>query len=196
MGTSWILLLIFVGMLVLILFYVNYGRWKIDSNMLARNFKPTLFLQKPWHQYASMPNKLQKKCATDISSTYTQKPNGSISIKNTCEGKDGKLITKTGEAYIYAPGKLKVSFAPKVFTYTDKFLQLFGDINLFTSDYYVLSTDNINYTMIGTANLDSLWVLVRDPNYFNLEANKSQYKRLVAIAADRYYPVAELLTSS
>ena len=188
--------LVFIGLLLLILFYVNYGRWRIDSHMLAKNFKSKLFLEKSWHQYAFIPNKFQKKCSTDTSAVYTQKLNGNISVKNTCRDKNGKLITVTGEAYLYTPSKLKVSFVPKILTNVDKFLQIFGDINLFTGDYYVLSTDNINYAMIGTANLDYLWILVIDPNYFNIEKNKSQYKALVAMAADYHYPVTDLLISS
>lgn len=196
MHTWLIMLLVFVGLLILLLFYVNFGRWNISSYMLAKNFKPKLFIDKPWHQYAFIPNRFQKKCVSNINAIYTQKANGNIDIKNSCKTKDGKVIIAKGEGYIYGPGKLKVSFVPKVLTYIDKFLQLFGDINLFTADYYVLSTDNLNYAMIGTSNLDYLWVLVRDPNYFVIKENQPQYKRLVALAADRGYSVINLLTSS
>ena len=191
-----ILLLVFVGMLILLLFYVNYGRWHIDGYMLANNFKPKLFTQKPWHQYAFIPNRFQEKCASNVTAIYTQKSNNNINVKNTCRDKAGKLITANGEAYVYGKSKLKVAFVPKALTYIDKFLQLFGDINLFTADYYVLSTDNINYIMIGTSNLDYLWILSRDPNYFKTKENQPHYKRLVALAADRGYPVSDLLTGS
>jgi apolipoprotein D and lipocalin family protein len=196
MNTWLIVLLVFVGLLILLLFYVNYGRWHIDSNMLAKNFKIKEFLEKPWHQYAFIPNRFQKKCVSDTKATYTRKSNGDINISNTCKTKDGKTTTVHGEGYIYGLSKLKVSFLPKALSYIDKFLQIFGDINLFTADYYVLSTDNINYAMIGTSNIDYLWIVVRDPDYFTIKENQSHYKRLVALAADRGYPVAELVTSS
>lgn len=186
MHTWAIVLLSFVGLIVLVLFYVNFGRWKIDNDMLDHSFNIKSFLDQSWYQYAYLPNKFSKKCKGNITSIYS-----TMDVINKCDSG-----TQKGEVYIYSPSKIKVSYVPKILTYIDKFLQLFGDINLFTKDCYVLSTDNINYVMMGSSNLKSLWIMTKDPNYFNIEDNKPLYKRLVAIAGDLYYPVSDLLTSS
>ena len=68
-----------------------------------------------WYEVARKPMFFERKCAFNVTATYTLNENGNIVVDNKCADQDGDLQRSLGEAFVVnAPfnSKLKVSFLP------------------------------------------------------------------------------------
>jgi apolipoprotein D and lipocalin family protein len=108
-----------------------------------------------WYEIARYPNKFQKQCLSNVSATYTRKPNGRIEVLNECAKGNGKVDSAKGEAKIVdktSNAKLKVRFAPG-------FLSAFGFV---WGDYWVIDLgENYEYAVVGDPDREYLWILSR-----------------------------------
>lgn len=100
-----------------------------------------------WYEIARYENRFEKNM-TNVSATYTLKPNGRIKVENA-GFRNGKHKKATGRAKLpdpSEPGKLKVAF----------FLW-------FYADYYILELDkeNYSYVLVGSSSDKYLWILSR-----------------------------------
>lgn len=105
-----------------------------------------------WYEIARYPNRFQKDC-THSSAVYKLRPDGSISMLNSCLRK-GKMDTTTGKARVVDPltnAKLKVSFFWP-----------------FSGDYWIIDLgEDYDYAVVSTPSRKYLWILARSPEMDN-----------------------------
>jgi apolipoprotein D and lipocalin family protein len=74
-----------------------------------------------WYEIARLPNGFQKKCAGDVTATYTLLDDGKIKIVNKCRMEDGEITEAEGRAKRASDDepntKLKVRFAPAILSF-------------------------------------------------------------------------------
>ena len=67
-----------------------------------------------WYEIARLPNRFQKSCASDVSATYSLRPDGKITVSNQCVTAKGEIKSATGIARLAGKSqpntKLKVTF--------------------------------------------------------------------------------------
>ena len=111
-----------------------------------------------WYEVARKPMFFERKCAFNVTATYTLNENGNIVVDNKCADQDGDLQQSLGEAFVVnAPfnSKLKVSFLPEG-------VRL---IPVGRGDYWILKLDEDYQTvLVGEPRRKYLWVLSRIPN--------------------------------
>lgn len=111
-----------------------------------------------WYEVGRKPIYFERKCAYNITATYTVNENGNIIVDNKCYDGDGNLQQSLGEAFVAnAPfnSKLKVSFLPEGVRW----------IPIGRGDYWVLKLDEEYQTvLVGEPRRKYLWVLSRTPN--------------------------------
>ena len=66
---------------------------------------PSIDLQRyvgTWHEIARFPNTFQRKCAGDVTATYTLLEDGTIKVVNRCRQADGETTEAVGaeESYL------------------------------------------------------------------------------------------------
>lgn len=126
-----------------------------------------------WYEIARYDHFFERGM-TQVTATYSLKPNGKIRVLNTGT-KKGKIKQITGKAYqpdATDPGKLKVSF----------FLW-------FYSDYYILELDpDYQYVIIGSSSDRYLWILSRKSTLPN-----SLYSLLLQKLKERGYSTENLI---
>jgi len=100
-----------------------------------------------WHEQARLPNSFEDGCVY-VTAEYGLRPDGLISVRNSCREADGGGEVANGRARVVgAPGegKLKVSF--------------FGP---FWGDYWVLErADDYAWSLVGEPGGRYFWVLTR-----------------------------------
>lgn len=103
-----------------------------------------------WYEIAKYPNRFEKKCDRDVTAEYVARPDGKVSVVNSCTTLDGKVTESRGWAKIAdkATGaKLTVTF----------FWPFFGD-------YWVIDLGpNYEYAVVGEPSRKYLWILSRTP---------------------------------
>ncbi len=104
-----------------------------------------------WHEIARLPNFFQKKCASDVTATYTMRPDGKINVVNACRKSDGSRTTASGTAKVSEKNgpntKLKVSFFWP-----------------FSGDYWIIDLDpEYRWVAVGEPRRRYFWVLSREP---------------------------------
>ena len=112
--------------------------------------------QGTWYEVARLPNWFQKKCRRDITAIYEWRPDGKITVINTCVSKEGKRTKAKGVARLQtsdSPSKLEVSFFSVL-----GFRPGWGD-------YWVFYLDrDYNLAVVGDRNLKYAWILSRTPS--------------------------------
>jgi apolipoprotein D and lipocalin family protein len=108
--------------------------------------------QGTWYEIARLPLFWEKKCASNVTATYTLRPDGKVTVLNQCRKADGTETASTGTAEIAtwdgSNSRLKVSFFWP-----------------FQGDYWILDLDeNYTWALVGTPNLKNLWILSRNPH--------------------------------
>lgn len=104
-----------------------------------------------WYEIARLPNRFQRDCESDISARYTIRPDGKISVVNTCRTAEGRVKTAKGTAHVASKGgpnsKLKVTF----------FWPFYGN-------YWIIDLDpEYRWAVVGEPDRKYLWILARDP---------------------------------
>ena len=101
-----------------------------------------------WFEIARYPNRFERKCGSNATATYALRPDGKISVVNTCMTREGKLTQANGWAKVVdqkTGSKLKVTF----------FWPFFGD-------YWIIDlSPNYEYAVIGEPSRKYLWILSR-----------------------------------
>lgn len=100
-----------------------------------------------WHEAARLPNSFERDCVAVIAE-YARRPDGLISVRNTCRKDTGKIEVAEGRAKIAdaaTNARLKVSF--------------FGP---FFGDYWVIDlAPDYAWAIVGEPRGRFLWVLTR-----------------------------------
>jgi len=111
-----------------------------------------------WYEIARLPNKFQKKCAGDVTATYSLLENGDIKVVNRCRKADGEIAEAEGRAKLADKNgpntKLKVRFAPA----------FLGFLPFVWGDYWIIElAPDYSYAVIGEPSRKYLWILSRTP---------------------------------
>lgn len=130
-----------------------------------------------WYEIARIDNRFERGLVGPTAE-YSLKANGKIRVINRgYKGTlNGKLKTAKGKAYIpdpAAPGKLRVSFFPFIY-----------------SDYYILELEPEHYewVLVGSSSPRYLWILSRTP-----QLPEETVSRILTRARVRGYDVNALI---
>ena len=137
--------------------------------------------QGTWYEQARLPMFFQRNCAANITATYTPREDGRIGVRNACDDKQGKRMVSEGVARPVPgqPGQLEVRFAPDWLAW----------VPMVWADYWVIDLDpDYQWAVVGGPSRKYLWILSRTPTMA-----RSKYDAIVARAAQRGYPVDELV---
>ncbi len=137
-----------------------------------------------WHEIAHLPMFFQRKCASNITATYTPRPDGTIEVRNACRKRDGSQQVSEGIARPVAgrPGQLEVRFAPRWLSWAPGVW----------ADYWVIALDpDYRWAVVGGPSRKYLWILSREPHM-----SQAQFDALRANAAARGYPVDRLVMAA
>jgi apolipoprotein D and lipocalin family protein len=108
--------------------------------------------QGKWYEVARLPLSWEKKCASDVTATYTLRADGKVDVLNECRKFDGTMTRSHGTARVASKdgsnSRLKVTFFWP-----------------FSGDYWILDLDSeYRWALVGTPNRKHLWVLSRTPS--------------------------------
>lgn len=107
-----------------------------------------------WHEIARVPNFFQRKCASDVTASYTPEADHVV-VVNRCSRSDGKVLSVEGKAYVTDPptnSRLKVGF-----------FSIFGWMP-FKGDYWILEIDpDYRWAIVGGPTTKYGWILARTP---------------------------------
>ncbi len=103
-----------------------------------------------WYEIARYPNRFERLCERDVHADYSVRPDGRISVVNSCMTPRGRILKSRATAKIAEPSsnaKLKVSFGWP-----------------FSGDYWIIDLGpNYEYAVVGEPSRRFLWVLSRTP---------------------------------
>ncbi|HEY0295910.1 MAG TPA: lipocalin family protein [Bordetella sp.] len=127
-----------------------------------------------WYEIANFPRFFLPHCVADTVSEYTANGDGTFAIKNRCRTRDGG----TNEAYGTATPlqgsdntRMEVTF-----------------MRPFSADYVVVGLDpDYRWTVIGSVNRKSLWILSRTP-----QLPKPELDQALSVASAQGYPMQKL----
>ena len=127
-----------------------------------------------WYEIANFPRFFLPKCVADTVSEYTLNRDGTVAIKNRCRTQDGGINQAFGTATLLKGSdntRMEVSF-----------------IRPFSADYVVVGLDSdYRWTVIGSVNRKSLWILSRTP-----QLPKPELDQALAVAGAQGYPMQNL----
>jgi apolipoprotein D and lipocalin family protein len=129
-----------------------------------------------WHEIARLPNRFQRKCAGEVTATYTLRRDGKITVVNQCRAADGSRKSATGTASVAGSGgpntKLKVTFFWP-----------------FSGDYWIIGLDpDYRWALVGGPDRRYLWILSREP-----AMDSALYERILDLAKSQGYDVSRLI---
>jgi apolipoprotein D and lipocalin family protein len=127
-----------------------------------------------WYQIATFPRFYQDQCVADAVAEYSANDDGTVAVKNRCKTRDGSINEATGTATPVEGSnnaKMEVSF-----------------IRPFHGDYWVIGLDpNYRWSVVGSPNRKSLWILSRTPKMPKDELNDA-----LATASAQGFPLQQL----
>ncbi len=155
-----------------------------DKNYAALDSVPTIDVSRymgTWYEVARLPNSFQTMCESNVSATYAQKPNGKLSVINTCKKSDGNMTSVEGEARQASSSgpnsKLQVRFAPAWLSW----LPVWGD-------YWIIDlAPDYSYAVIGEPARAYLWILSRTP-----KMDDAVYEKILKAAAAKGFDVSKV----
>lgn len=110
-----------------------------------------------WTEIARLPMYFERKCARDVTATYTPRGDGTLSVRNACVREDGVRTVSEGVARQPGtdPAKLEVRFAPG----------WLSALPFVWADYWVIAIDaDYQWAIVGEPNREYLWFLSRAPS--------------------------------
>ncbi len=137
-----------------------------------------------WHEIARLPMYFERKCARDITATYTLRDDGTISVRNACVKADGVNMVSEGVARKAGtdPAKLQVRFAPG----------WLSALPFVWADYWVIAVDaDYRWAIVGEPGREYLWILSREP-----AVDAKTFEDLKGRARMMGYDLAELIVVS
>lgn len=136
-----------------------------------------------WYEIARLPNRFQSDCA-GATAEYELRDDGKVSVVNTCYKENGTVRDVKGTAK-----PIDETNARLVVRFDGLFFKLFSW--LIKPNYWVLDLDSdYRYAVVGTPDLEYLWVLSRTPRM-----DEVTYERLLEKAAGQGFEVARILKS-
>lgn len=104
-----------------------------------------------WYEIARLPNRFERKCVSDVTATYSLKPDGKVRVVNECREADGGRNVADGTAKVRDKNgpnsRLRVTF----------FWPFYGD-------YQIMQLDpEYRWVLVGTPDRKYLWILSRTP---------------------------------
>lgn len=147
---------------------------------------PTIDLSRyagQWYEVARLPNRFEKKCAGDVSATYTVLKDNQIKVVNQCRKESGEMSSVEGRARLAKKDgpntKLKVRFAPSFLSF----------LPFVWGDYWIIElAPDYSYAVVGEPNRKYLWVLSRTP-----QMDTAKLQELIDRAAAQGYDVSKLI---
>ncbi len=131
-----------------------------------------------WHELARTPNWFQRNCTADVTADYARRPEGTVSVVNSCRRADGSVDRVDGMARVVDPAtnaKLEVAFAPQALRW----------IPAVWGNYWVIElAPDYRYAIVGEPSREYLWVLSRTPTLDDATW-KSIDARIAAAGYDR-----------
>jgi apolipoprotein D and lipocalin family protein len=120
-----------------------------------------------WHEIARYPNFFERKCARNVTATYSSNADSTIRVVNACRKDDGSMMQAEGVARVVtSPSKLKVRFAPDWLAW----------LPFVWANYWVIDlADDYSYAVVGEPGREYLWILARAP-----QMSDGVYARIVA----------------
>jgi apolipoprotein D and lipocalin family protein len=111
-----------------------------------------------WYEIARLPNSFQKKCARDVTATYTLLDDGDITVVNRCRKENGEFMEAAGKARRMSTdepnSKLEVRFAPAFLSF----------LPFVWGDYWIVDlASDYSYAVVGEPARKYLWILARSP---------------------------------
>ena len=110
-----------------------------------------------WFEIARYPNKFQKQCIGNTTSTYTLKQKGEFEVLNQCVTKNGTVTDAKGKGRIadeISNAKLEIRSAPGYLSF----------IPATWGDYWIIDLDgNYEYAAVGDPKREYFWILSRKP---------------------------------
>lgn len=137
-----------------------------------------------WHEIARLPMYFERKCARDITATYTAREDGTITVRNACVKADGVNMVSEGVARKTGadPAKLEVRFAPG----------WLSALPFVWADYWVIAVDtDYRWAIVGEPGREYLWILSREP-----ALDAKTFEDLKGRARMMGYDLAELIVVS
>ena len=139
-----------------------------------------------WYEIARLPNRFEKKCASDVTAEYTLLRAGRIKVVNRCRKKDGSTSRAEGEAKLAdkkgANARLKVRFAPGFLSF----------LPIVWGDYQVIElAPDYSHALVGEPGRKYLWILSRTPRM-----DEETYRRLSERAASEGFDVTKLVRTN
>jgi apolipoprotein D and lipocalin family protein len=109
-----------------------------------------------WYEIARLPNRFERECVRDITTSYQVLPESRVDVLNQCTKADGTRISARGLARSSdgSTARLEVRFAP---SWLGMFPFVWGD-------YWVIALDSdYQWSLVGAPSRDYLWILARKP---------------------------------
>ncbi len=129
-----------------------------------------------WYEIARLPNRFQRHCSSNVTATYTLRPDGKIQVLNQCSTADGKNKTARGVARP-AGGKQPTTKLKVGFFWP------------FSGDYWILELDpDYRWAVVGEPRRRYLWILSCEPHMA-----EETYQDLLKRAAQKGFDVSRLL---
>ena len=110
-----------------------------------------------WTEIARLPMYFERKCARDVTATYTPREDGTLAVSNACVREDGVRMVSEGVARQPGtdPAKLEVRFAPA----------WLSALPFVWADYWVIAIDaDYQWAIVGEPDREYLWFLSREPS--------------------------------
>jgi apolipoprotein D and lipocalin family protein len=127
-----------------------------------------------WYEIANFPRFFLRQCVADTVSEYKANSDGTIAITNRCHTRDGETNEAYGTATLLQGSdntRMQVTF-----------------MRPFSADYVVVGLDpDYRWTVVGSVNRKSLWILSRTP-----QLPKPELDRALSAASAQGYPMQKL----
>lgn len=135
-----------------------------------------------WYEIARLPNRLERDCATDVTSVYERRTDTAIRVTYVCRRSDGEEERTQGVARVrdtVSHAKLEMRFAPLALAWWP----------FVWDDWWILElAPEYTHMVVGDPSRQTLWILAR-----TRDMDEATYRRLVAAAAAQGYDTASLV---
>jgi apolipoprotein D and lipocalin family protein len=139
-----------------------------------------------WYEVARLPNKFQRRCASNVVAYYSLRTDNRIDVVNRCQEADGKVEEAHGiarRAHRDGSGaRLEVRFARGILSF------LPGG----WADYWVIGLGpDYTWAVVGTPSREHLWILSRVP-----QMTAASYEHALEIAKGKGFDVTRLVQTA